>query len=125
MHFVVDQEPAVSRQRIFIAEKSLDNDEKLAWLAAHEVAHLALADARLERLGRDTEEVADLATVVAGYGQLLLRHRYVEERLFGPGASLTWRVTQFGTLSKPAIVFARELRSRMRGEGPGIGPPAA
>jgi hypothetical protein len=111
MHFVVDQPSPPTLHKIFIAEGALANDEKLAWLAAHEVAHLALAWARLTRTGREDEEITDLATIVAGYGPLLLRHRYVEERMFPSVGRVAWRITQFGTLSKPAVAFARELRS--------------
>jgi hypothetical protein len=111
MHVVVDPPSPPTLRRIFIAEGALANDERLAWLGAHEVAHLALAWARLTRSGREDEEITDLATIVAGYGPLLSRHRYVEERIFAGGGRVAWRIAQFGTLSKPAIAFARELRA--------------
>jgi hypothetical protein len=110
MHFVVDQPSAPAMHRIFLAESALVHDEKLACIAAHEVAHLALAQARLRRTGREDEEITDLATVVAGYGALFVRHRYVEQRRFASGGRIGWRIEQFGTLSKPAIAFAREWR---------------
>jgi hypothetical protein len=126
IHFVVDQPSPPTLHKIFIAEGALANDEKLAWLAAHEVAHLALAWARLTRAGREDEEITDLATIVAGYGPLLLRHRYVEERVFARGGRVAWRILQFGTLSKPAIAFGRELRAAVvPGPVEGSSEPAA
>lgn len=114
-------------RRLYLAEATLAQDELLAIVAAHEVAHLALADARLARSGREDEEITELAMVLAGYGPLMFRHRYVEQRITGPGRELGWRISGLGTLSQPAIAFLREERSRFAlcRDDSSAAPPAA
>jgi hypothetical protein len=57
----------------------------------------------------------------------MFRHRYVEQRINGPGRELGWRISGLGTLSQPAIAFLREERSRFAlcPDDSGATPPTA
>ena len=124
IYFVAGTPAPPAPRRIHLAESAFESDDKLAWVAAHEVAHVALAAARLARPGHENEEITDLATVVAGYGPILARLRYVEERYFASGGRLGWRVSKLGTLSQPAIAFVRELRALPKGSQASSSPAA-
>jgi hypothetical protein len=126
IHFIPGEAPPEGPRRIHLTEAAFDSDDSLAWIAAHEVAHVALSAARLARSGREDEEITDLATVMAGYGAVFSRLRFVEERYTASGGRLGWRISHIGTLSQPAIAYVRELRAQ-RAAAPvqSSQPPAA
>jgi hypothetical protein len=115
LYIEVDEKPEAKPRHIHIAESSVDDHDVLAIVAGHEVAHLALAARRLRRAGREDEEITELATILAGYGPVMWRRRYQEERLQRDKHRLAWRIKQFGLLSQPAIAYIRELRAKAAG----------
>ena len=113
-------EPAPGRDhnwRVRLRDGLQHDPERLAVVAAHEIAHVVLL-ARGIRLEPDTENenFTDAAAVFAGFGLLMERTAFSLRTNSRRGQSRRWHFVQSGYLHRRAVRYLQARRDRLAGE---------
>jgi hypothetical protein len=110
---------------IQIAAAYLSDAEALPVILAHEISHLVLQrdGVTTGHLGED-EVLTDVAAALVGYGILMRRVRSRERRHFGPGAALSWSISEPGYLHPEELDYVLSRHEQLMREAAGglVGP---
>jgi len=103
--------------QIQIARAVFADPEALPVVMAHEISHLVLArDGVVVEGAGETEVLTDVATALVGFGRLMLRLRSREQRFFGPGINLSWRISGPGYLLPEELAYVLQRHEALRQE---------